>query len=74
MRVADYIVEILKTEGIRFVASLPGNDLQNLFDAFYDHPEIPLIHTRHEQAAVYMADGYARSTGGAHGDKGARAL
>lgn len=63
MRVADYIVEILKIEGVRFVAGVTGNDLLDMFDALYEHPEIPLILTRHEQAGVFMADGYARSTG-----------
>ena len=63
MRVADYIVEIFKTEGVRFVTGIMGVDLLDLFDALYDHPEIPLILPRHEQASVFMADGYARSTG-----------
>jgi acetolactate synthase-1/2/3 large subunit len=63
MRVADYIVEILKIEGIKFVSAFPGDDLLPLFDAFYQCPDIPLMLTRHEQAAVFMADGYARSAG-----------
>jgi thiamine pyrophosphate-dependent acetolactate synthase large subunit-like protein len=63
MRVADTIVEILKTEGVKFVAAFPGDDLLPLFDAFYQRSEIPLVLTRHEQAAVFMADGYARSCG-----------
>jgi len=63
MRVADCIVEILRTEGIRFVSAFPGDDLLPLFDAFYQTPDIPLMLTRHEQGAVFMADGYARSAG-----------
>jgi thiamine pyrophosphate-dependent acetolactate synthase large subunit-like protein len=63
MRVADGIVEILKSEGVRFVAGLPGDDILPLFDALYQKAEIPLILTRHEQATVFMADGYARSCG-----------
>jgi acetolactate synthase-1/2/3 large subunit len=63
VRAADYIVEVLKTEGVKFVSAFPGDDLLPLFDAFYQHPEIPLIITRHEQATVFMADGYARSCG-----------
>jgi len=63
LKVAEYIVEILKAEGVRFVATYPGDDLLPLFDAFSRCSEIPLILTRHEQATVFMADGYARSTG-----------
>ena len=63
MRVADYIVEILKTEGVPFIAGFPGDDLLPLWDALYECGEIPLIITRHEQATVFMADGYARSSG-----------
>jgi thiamine pyrophosphate-dependent acetolactate synthase large subunit-like protein len=63
MRVADAIVQILKAEGVRFVAGFPGDDILPLFDALYQHRDIPLILTRHEQATVFMADGYARSSG-----------
>lgn len=62
MRAADAIAEILKSEGVRFVAGLPGDDILPLFDALHQ-AEIPLILTRHEQATVFMADGYARSCG-----------
>lgn len=34
-----------------------------IFDALHQNGQVPLILTRHEQATVYMADGYARSTG-----------
>ena len=63
MRVADAIMQIFKTEGVCFVAGFPGDDILPLFDALYHQPEIPLILTRHEQATVFMADGYARSSG-----------
>ena len=63
MRVADYIIEILKSEGVGFVSTFPGDNLLSLYDALYECSEIPLILTRHEQGAVYIADGYARSTG-----------
>ena len=63
MRVADAVVDILKSEGVKFVAALPGDDILPLFDAFHQKNDIPLILTRHEQATVFMADGYARSCG-----------
>ena len=63
VRAADAIVDILKTEGVRFVATLPGDDILPIFDALHQNGQMPLILTRHEQATVYIADGYARSTG-----------
>src|SRR5687767_9794046 len=58
------LVESLKREGIDTIFGLPGVQLDWAFDALYDERDaIRLIHTRHEQAAAYMADGYARSTG-----------
>jgi acetolactate synthase I/II/III large subunit len=63
VRVADAIVDILQTEGVKFVSTLPGDDILSIFDALHQNGGMPLILTRHEQATVYIADGYARSTG-----------
>ena len=52
-----------KTEGVKFVSTLPGDDILPIFDALHENGQVPLILTRHEQATVYIADGYARSTG-----------
>ncbi len=58
------LVEMLKREGVDTIFGLPGVQLDGLFSALYDaQSDIRLIHTRHEQATAYMADGYARSTG-----------
>jgi thiamine pyrophosphate-dependent acetolactate synthase large subunit-like protein len=62
-RVADAIVDILQIEGVKFVSTLPGDDILPIFDALHQNRQVPLILTRHEQATVYIADGYARSTG-----------
>src|SRR3979411_2722455 len=46
------------------VFALPGVQLDWLFDALYEaRDQIRVVHTRHEQATAYMADGYARTTG-----------
>lgn len=63
VRVADAILDILQTEDVKFVSTLPGDDILPIFDALHQNGRIPLILTRHEQATVYIADGYARSTG-----------
>ncbi len=57
------VVEALKREGVEIVFGLPGVQIMAIFDAFYGEADIKLITVRHEQTAVYMADGYARVKG-----------
>jgi acetolactate synthase-1/2/3 large subunit len=58
------IVQQIKMEGIEVLFALPGYQLDWIFDALYEEQgSMRLIPTRHEQAAAYMADGYARATG-----------
>ena len=57
------VVRALKAEGMEVVFGLPGEQIMQIYDGFFDDPEIQLISCRHEQSTVYMADGYARSTG-----------
>jgi acetolactate synthase-1/2/3 large subunit len=58
------LVQSLKREGIDTIFGLPGVQLDWAFDALYEEKDnIRVIHTRHEQATSYMADGYARATG-----------
>jgi acetolactate synthase-1/2/3 large subunit len=58
------LVESLKREGLDTIFALPGVQLDWAFDALYEaRDSIKVIHTRHEQATAYMADGYARTTG-----------
>src|SRR5579872_7205563 len=54
----------LEREGVATIFGLPGVQLDWAFDALYEERDrIQVVHTRHEQATAYMADGYARSTG-----------
>ena len=58
------LVQSLKIEGIDVIFGLPGVQLDWAFDALYEERDsIRVIHTRHEQATAYMADGYARASG-----------
>jgi acetolactate synthase I/II/III large subunit len=61
-RGADAIVETFKLAGVKTIFTLSGNHIMPIFDALIDSG-IRLIHTRHEAAAVHMADAYARLTG-----------
>ncbi len=58
------LVQSLKREGVDTIFALPGIQLDWAFDALYaERDAIRIVHTRHEQATAYMADGYARTTG-----------
>jgi len=58
------LARALIQEGVTTIFGLPGIQLDWAFDALYEAREtIRVIHTRHEQATSYMADGFARTTG-----------
>src|SRR5438105_14679638 len=58
------LVEMLGRHGIDTLFALPGVQNDALFVALYDAGEtIRVVHPRHEQAAAYMAFGYARASG-----------
>ena len=57
------MVRSLVREGVEVVFALPGVQVMDAFDALYDEPGIRVVVPRHEQGVVYMADGYARTTG-----------
>ncbi|AEA47423.1 acetolactate synthase large subunit [Archaeoglobus veneficus] len=62
MRAADALVKALEAEGVEHIFGIPGGAIIEVYDALYDS-NIEHILTRHEQAAVHAADGYARATG-----------
>lgn len=62
MRGADILVQTLARAGVERLYALSGNHVMSIFDACID-ARLPLIHTRHEAAAVHMADAQARLTG-----------
>jgi acetolactate synthase I/II/III large subunit len=58
------LVQSLEREGLATLFGLPGVQLDWAYDALYEaRDRIDVVHTRHEQATAYMADGYARTTG-----------
>jgi acetolactate synthase I/II/III large subunit len=64
MTSADAAVAALLANGIDTVYALPGLHNDHLFDAMYKaRDSLRVVHTRHEQAAGYMALGAALSTG-----------
>jgi acetolactate synthase I/II/III large subunit len=61
--VADALVRRLRDHGVRHVFGYPGGQLTPIYDALHRDGGIRHILARHEQAAAFMADGYARATG-----------
>lgn len=62
MRGADTLVAALKTGGCDTIFALSGNQIMPIFDACLD-AGLRLVHTRHEAAAGFMAEGYAQASG-----------
>ncbi len=60
-RGADLLVEGLKEAGVETVFSLSGNQIMPVYDALFGN-DIRIVHTRHEGAAVYMAEAAAQVT------------
>src|SRR3954466_6200943 len=59
---ADVLVSALESLGVEVVFGLPGVHNLAAWEALRESP-VRLIGVRHEQAAVYAADGYGRATG-----------
>lgn len=60
---AEMVVQSLIDEGIKQIFGYPGGSVLDIYDALHTIGGIEHILVRHEQAAVHMADGYARATG-----------
>ncbi len=56
------VAKALKQEGVEYIFGLSGWHIDAIFQGCLDE-NIKVIDTRHEQAAVFMADGWARVTG-----------
>lgn len=60
--VNEVIAELLYVEGTDRVFTYLSEDMMNLVAAFDKYDESSVIHSRHEQDAVAMADGFSRHT------------
>ena len=60
---ADALCRAFLSEDVRVLFGHPGGAILPFYDALYRTPELDHVLTRHEQAAVHAADGYARATG-----------
>ncbi len=60
---AQMICEAIIAENVDTVFGYPGGAIMNVYDEIYKQNKFRHILTRHEQAAVHAADGYARASG-----------
>lgn len=60
---AQMVIRALEDLGVYKLFGYPGGSVLHIYDALLNSSKIKHILCRHEQAAVHMADGYARATG-----------
>ena len=60
---AEVVVKALIDQGVEVMFGYPGGAVLPLYDAIFKQNVIKHHLVRHEQGAVHMAEGYARSTG-----------
>ncbi len=64
MTTADVLIETLIDWGVEYVFGLPGDGINGIIEALRIRQEkIRFIQVRHEEAAAFMACGYAKVTG-----------
>jgi benzoylformate decarboxylase len=62
-RGAALLLEVLRSEGVRYIFGNPGTTELPLMDALIETPDISYIWALQEASVVAMADGYAQAAG-----------
>ncbi|MBC27543.1 MAG: acetolactate synthase 3 large subunit [Rhodospirillaceae bacterium] len=60
---AEIVIQSLIDQGVEVVFGYPGGAVLPIYDAIFQQSSVRHVLVRHEQGAVHMAEGYARSTG-----------
>ena len=60
---AKMVVQALRDQGVEVVFGYPGGAVLPIYDEIFQQNDIRHVLVRHEQGAIHMAEGYARSTG-----------
>jgi acetolactate synthase-1/2/3 large subunit len=61
---AQILIKMIKDQGVDTIFGYPGGAVIDIYDELENHKDLRHILVRHEQAAVHMADAYARAKGG----------
>lgn len=59
---ADAVVDVLEAEEVEYAFGLPGSQILEVVDGVKRREGMSFVGVRHEQAAAFMAEGYARAT------------
>src|SRR5665213_2847811 len=60
---AEMVIRALADQGVKHLFGYPGGAVLPIYDAIFAQQKVQHVLVRHEQGAVHMAEGYARSTG-----------
>ena len=60
---AEIVLKSLRDLDVEYIFGYPGGAILPIYDEIFKQNKIRHILVRHEQGAVHMAEGYARSTG-----------
>ena len=65
---SDYMVDVMRSLGIEYVAAIPGNTFKGLHESVINYgmlsdPRLELIACMHEEASVAICHGYAKIAG-----------
>ncbi len=60
---AEIVIKVLRKLDVEYIFGYPGGAILPIYDEIFKQNKIRHILVRHEQGAVHMAEGYARSTG-----------
>lgn len=63
MKLSDYIIDFLVSEGVTHVFEVCGGAITHLLDSLHQRKDILTISMHHEQSAAFAAEGYSRATG-----------
>src|SRR3954466_2058532 len=61
--VAQVIVDVLASVGVRRVYGVAGDSLNGLTDAIFNHSDVDWVHVRHEEVGAFAAGAEAHLTG-----------
>ncbi|TDB75948.1 thiamine pyrophosphate-binding protein [Actinomadura sp. KC216] len=61
--VAHLLLDLLAEAGVSRIFGVPGGPLLSLLDVMAERPGIDFVLTKHEEGAVFMAEGHAQATG-----------
>ncbi|HSI39364.1 MAG TPA: acetolactate synthase 3 large subunit [Xanthobacteraceae bacterium] len=60
---AEMVMQALIDQGVEHIFGYPGGAVLPIYDAMFHQNQVQHLLVRHEQGAVHMAEGYARSSG-----------